>query len=47
MERLVLMTPSPQAVEVERSLNQLRAGIARYRFGAPLGRTAAQVAIAR
>ena len=31
LERLVIMTPSPQAVEVERSLNQLQAQIARYR----------------
>ncbi len=38
MERLVIRSPSPQAVEVERSLNQLRAGIAFYRNGAPTGR---------
>lgn len=31
LERLVVMTPSPQAVEVERSLSQLQAQIARYR----------------
>ncbi len=31
LERLVVMTPSPQAVEVEQSLNQLQASIARYR----------------
>lgn len=31
LERLVIMTPSSQAVEVEQSLNQLRALIARYR----------------
>ncbi len=31
LERLVVMTPSPQAVDVERSLNQLQAQIARYR----------------
>lgn len=30
LERLVIMTPSPEAVEVERSLNQLQAQIARY-----------------
>ncbi len=35
MERLVIMTPSPQAVEVEQSLNQLQALIARYRAPAP------------
>jgi hypothetical protein len=31
LERLVIMTPSPLAIEVERSLNQLQAQIARYR----------------
>lgn len=31
LERLVIMTPSPQAVDVERSLNQLQAQNARYR----------------
>lgn len=31
LERLVIMTPSSQAVEVEQSLNQLQAQIARYR----------------
>ena len=31
LERLVVMTPSPQAVDVERSLNQLQAQIAHYR----------------
>lgn len=31
LERLVIMTPSPQAVEVEQALNQLQATIARYR----------------
>ncbi len=31
LERLVVMTPSPQAVDVERSLNQLQVQIARYR----------------
>lgn len=35
MERLVIMTPSAQAVEVEQSLNQLQALIARYRALAP------------
>jgi hypothetical protein len=48
LERLVIVTPSSQAVEVERTLNQLQAQIARYRFGAPPGRTRpAQIAIAR
>ena len=31
LERLVIMTPTTQAVEAERSLNQLQAQIARYR----------------
>lgn len=31
LERLVIMTPSSQAIEVEQSLNQLQAAIARYR----------------
>jgi hypothetical protein len=48
LERLVIITPSSQAVEVERTLNQLQAQIARYRFGAQPGRTRpAQIAIAR
>jgi len=39
LERLVIMTPSPQAVESEQMLNQLSVVLARYRNGAPLGRT--------
>jgi hypothetical protein len=35
LERLVLMTPSPQAVDVERTLNQLQAQIAQYRRSIP------------
>jgi hypothetical protein len=35
LERLVVMTPSPQAAEAELALNTLRAQIARYRIGAP------------
>jgi hypothetical protein len=31
LERLVIMTPMPQAAEVERVLNQLQAQVARYR----------------
>jgi len=31
LERMVVMTPSPQAVDVERSLNQLQGQITRYR----------------
>lgn len=35
LERLVIMTPSPQAVEVEQALNQLQVLIARYRTPVP------------
>ena len=35
LERMVIMTPSPQAVEVERAINQMQALIARYRSPAP------------
>ena len=35
LERLVIMTPSPQAVDVEQALNQLQGSIARYRAPAP------------
>ena len=35
LERLVIMTPSPQAVDAERALNQLRGQIARYRGHLP------------
>lgn len=35
LERLVIATPSPQAVEAERVLNQLQAEIARYRTHLP------------
>jgi len=35
LERLVIMTPSPQAVDAERAINQLQAQIARYRGPAP------------
>jgi hypothetical protein len=31
LERLIIMTPSPQTIEVERALNNLRDEIARYR----------------
>ncbi|MGB7260049.1 MAG: hypothetical protein WBD48_18410, partial [Pseudolabrys sp.] len=37
LERLVIMTPSPQAVDVERHLNELKARIARYHRPAPTG----------
>jgi len=35
LEHLVIMTPSPQAVDAERALNQMQAQIARYRGPAP------------
>ena len=35
LERLVIETPSPQAADVERSINQLQGQIARYRVPAP------------
>ena len=35
LERLVIQTPSPQAADVERAINQLQAQIARYRAPAP------------
>jgi hypothetical protein len=38
LERLVIMTPSPQAVQGELMINQLKGVIARYRKGAPLAR---------
>jgi hypothetical protein len=47
MERIVVMTPSPQAIEVERALNEMRATIAQYRAGAPLGRTTGSLAMQR
>ena len=35
LERLVIATPAPQAVQIERAVNQLQAEIARYRSPAP------------
>jgi len=35
LERMVIMTPSPQAIEGERAINQMLALIARYRQPAP------------
>lgn len=35
LERLVLMTPSPLAVDVEHELNRLKSQIAQYRSGTP------------
>ena len=39
LERLVVMTPSPQAVQVERALNELRTKVAWYRTHMPTGWT--------
>ena len=35
LERLVIITPSPQAIEAERSITMLQNHIARYRYPAP------------
>lgn len=35
LERLAVMSPMPQAADVDRALAQLNAGIAQYRHGAP------------
>lgn len=35
LERLVVMTPSPLAVDIERAINQMQADIARYRNPTP------------
>ena len=48
LERLVIMTPSPQAVDVERSLNQLQAQMTRYgNRGAPTWAREQSLAAAR
>ncbi|MBV9347710.1 MAG: hypothetical protein JOZ70_12070 [Pseudolabrys sp.] len=39
--RLVIATPSPRAVDAERAINELRAILERYRFGAPPARRGA------
>jgi hypothetical protein len=39
LERLVVMTPSPQAVDIERALGELRARVAWYRTHLPPGWT--------
>lgn len=44
LERLIIMTPSPQAAQAELMINQLRATIARYRHGAPLFRAEGSLA---
>jgi hypothetical protein len=38
LERLVIVTPSPQAVDAERELRRFKAGIALYQKWAPTGR---------
>jgi hypothetical protein len=42
LERLVIMTPNPQAVQVEHALNELRARVASYRKHLPPGWTREQ-----
>jgi hypothetical protein len=42
LERLVVMTPNPQAVQVEHALNELRAKVAWYRTHLPPGWTREQ-----
>ena len=42
LDRLVIMTPNPQAVQVENALNELRAKAARYRRHLPPGWTREQ-----
>jgi hypothetical protein len=42
LERLVIMTPNPQAVQVEHALNELRARVAWYRKHLPPGWTREQ-----
>jgi hypothetical protein len=37
LERLIIMSPSAQAAQVELMINQLRDTLARYHNGAPLG----------
>jgi hypothetical protein len=44
LERLVIMTPSPAAVQGELMINQLKGTLAQYRNGAPLVRTEGSLA---
>jgi hypothetical protein len=44
LERLIIMTPSPQAAQAELMINQLKATIDRYRHGAPLFRSESSLA---
>ena len=47
LERLVIATPSAQAVDVERAINQLQAAIARYRHPVPTWKREQSLASAR
>jgi hypothetical protein len=44
LERLIIMSPSSQAAQVELMINQLRTTVARYRNGAPLFRAESSLA---
>jgi hypothetical protein len=44
LERLIIMSPSSQAAQVELMINQLKTTIARYRQGAPLVRAESSLA---
>ena len=44
LERLIIMSPSSQAAQVELMINQLQTTVARYRRGAPLARTEGSLA---
>jgi hypothetical protein len=44
LERLIIMTPSPQAAQVELMIAQLRQTVDRYRHGAPLFRAESSLA---
>jgi hypothetical protein len=44
LERLIIMTPSPQAAQAELMINQLKGTIDRYRHGAPLFRAESSLA---
>jgi hypothetical protein len=44
LERLIIMSPSSQAAQVELMINQLRTTVARYRQGAPLFRAESSLA---
>lgn len=46
LDRLVIMTPSPRAVDAERELGRLKVELANYRSGAPIARSS-DVGLAR